>query len=150
MNKETDKQRTKESEKAERECTQYLDKRDQEFKEHFMDFLGDLRRVSNAHFIKYEMRTGRKTWSIYEQILHTQSEVSELYEALRPVSYDRNVLNHIIVEIWDIVFSAITNAHVIGLSDDFIFEGMLRTLRKIERRMIENKHNPAGGTLCHR
>jgi len=88
------------------------------------EFLAELRRVSEAHF----KRSGR--WTVWEQIGHTHSEVSELWERL---TQDTTPVFRLI-EIWDIVFSAITNAHLLDYTDEQILGGLALTLNKIKHR----------------
>jgi len=89
--------------------------------------LFQLRKVSEAHF----KRCGG--WSIHDQICHTHSEVSELYELIRKRHLPTR--EEMLEEIWDVVFSAITNAHVLGFSDEELLQGMISTLRKIQSRV---------------
>jgi NTP pyrophosphatase (non-canonical NTP hydrolase) len=93
------------------------------------EVLETLRKVTLKHFEK----SGRK-WTVYEQLNHTHSEVSELYETLRGKHRDPNVEN-IVEEIWDIVFSALTNSHVLDISDERLLDGLGRTFEKIKGRV---------------
>jgi len=89
------------------------------------ELLAELRRVTETHFKK----SGK--WTVWEQIGHTHSEVSELWERLRQNTTPVFQL----IEIWDIVFSAITNAHVLEYTDDQLFGGLALTLDKIRERV---------------
>ena len=93
-----------------------------------------LREVSDRHFKRH-----RRIWTVYEQLNHTHSEVSELYEALRSTwkedSGRESIVKHLVEEIWDIVFSALTNAHVLGITDHELLEGLDGTLEKIAGRV---------------
>jgi len=97
------------------------------------ELLKELRKVSEARIARH----GRR-WNIYEQICHNHSEVSELYRALRHAGKDvltfHITLEVLAGEIWDIVFSAITNGHILKLSDDDLLLEAGHTLRKIKRR----------------
>ena len=88
-------------------------------------WLRRLRLVSEEHF----RRHGGK-WSTGEQIAHTHSEVSELYDAIKKKGPD-----DIAGECWDVFFSAVTNLHIIGMNDVDIAAAGVKTLRKIEERM---------------
>jgi len=86
--------------------------------------LEELRKVSNSDFHK----SGK--WTIWEQIGHTHSEVSELFQAVTQDDPPFSVL----MEIWDIAFSAITNAHVLGYKDSQLIGGLEMTMDKIKHR----------------
>jgi len=86
------------------------------------------RKVSEAHF----KRHGSK-WTLWEQLNHVHSEVSELYEGLRRNKGDGNVLE----EIWDVFFSVITVGHLMEFTDEELLQGMVTTLRKIQERVKE-------------
>jgi len=92
------------------------------------ELLESLRQVSNAHVAKAGIRLDQ--WSIWEQIVHTHSEVSELYKAVKVDATPVFVLE----EIFDIVFSAIANGHVLGYTDQQLFAGLEMTLQKVRRR----------------
>ena len=92
------------------------------------DLLLALRQVSNAH-VK-NVGTTLDKWSIWEQIAHTHSEVSELYDKVKQGATPYFVME----EIFDIVFSGIVNGHVLGYSDEQLIVGLETTLDKIRRR----------------
>lgn len=94
----------------------------------FLNWLKELRKNSDFYFKKF----GK--WDLNTQLLHTHSEVSELYEGLRKGRGHENFLE----EIWDIVFSALTNAHVVGFSDKQILEAMNKCLDKVQIRIQNN------------
>ena len=80
------------------------------------------------------MKHGGK-WSINEQINHTHSEVSELYESLRSTRLGDHSHEHVLEEICDVIYSALTNAHILNYTDEEILEGLVKTLRKIQKRV---------------
>jgi len=81
-------------------------------------------------------------WTPQAQINHTFSEVAELNEGLSkgkpPDNYKGTLREYVAEEIWDIVFSAITNAHVLGISDQELIYAFNRVTKKVEERMESN------------
>ena len=75
-------------------------------------------------------------WTPQAQINHTFTEVAELNQALR----HREPREKIAEEIWDIVFSAITMAHVLGISDQELIYAFNRVTTKLEERMRNNHY----------
>jgi len=98
-------------------------------------WLEKARQVTQAHF---DIRGGRR-WSIYEQLLHNHTEIDEAYEVIRRCDIDscRDALirAHLLEEICDIVYSALTSAHILDFTDDEILDSLLGTLRKIQSRV---------------
>ena len=101
-------------------------------------WLEKCRQVSLAHFA---MRGGH-LWSIGNQLLHVHSEVTEFYELLR--AWNKSELQKLseeqkrrmaLNEICDIIYSAITCTHIMKFSDDEILDGLLRTLKRIQKRV---------------
>ena len=111
-----------------------------------MELLGilmRLRRVSDISFEDYKKKNNKQhIWSVYEQLNHTHSEVSEAYDVLRrPENYltadytEEDMKIKFCEELWDVVFSALTNAHVGGVSDYDLKRSFFSTLEKIEKRV---------------
>ena len=69
-------------------------------------------------------------WGLNDQIAHSNSEVSEVYQAKRHNEGNARILE----EICDSVLSSITMAHVTGFTDSQVMQAMEETLQKIERR----------------
>lgn len=69
-------------------------------------------------------------WSLSEQIAHTHSEVSEVYQAVRHDEGRARILE----EICDSVLASFTMADVAGFSQFELSAMMERTLQKVERR----------------
>ena len=82
------------------------------------------REVTEAHWKKADRR-----WTIHEQICHTHSEVTEVYDAIRSGN-DLSVK----YEIADVIYAAITLAHVADLTDKEILYALQVVLKKIQRR----------------
>lgn len=103
----------------------------------------ELRWVHNKHIKRFKERTGKDSWSVWEQLLHVQSEVSEVYTALRKGPPPETIItpennpwrDHLIDEVWDICFSAIAVAQILEFSDDEIQIGMAKCLEKIQDRV---------------
>jgi len=73
-------------------------------------------------------------WSSAAQMNHTSSEVRELKEALRKGEPTERIAE----EIWDIVFSALTNAHVLEISDEELISAFNHVVNKLRERMKNN------------
>ena len=91
----------------------------------FTTWLQRCRRVTVAHMSK------KGSWTIFEQICHAHSEVSEVYQALRKFEGRPRYLE----EICDSVYASLTMAHVAGFSESELIGGIQHTLEKIERRV---------------
>lgn len=94
-------------------------------------WLIEARRVTEAHKLEKTL--------IEWQICHIHSEASELYKALtrppREIAQDAKAWQVFIVnEIWDIIHSAITAAHLLQISDFDLLMGLEANLRKIKER----------------
>lgn len=87
----------------------------------FLDWLDRLRKITITRSKKFG-KSGIET-----QICHTYSEVTELYEA---VMGEKGQVAHL-NEVWDIIFSAITCAQVLGYTDKEILNGMEKCYEKI-------------------
>lgn len=102
------------------------------------ELLKRLRSVSEAHFHSWRVKRGydlsklNPRWSVYEQLNHCHSEVAELYQALRRPNEAKEPPQD---EIWDIVLSALTIAHVMGFNDEILQASLERVLSKIEGRV---------------
>jgi len=95
-------------------------------------------RKATAEFIRQK----GNAWSLTDQICHTHSEVSELYQILRHRGWPE-CKDEWIEEIWDIALSGIANAHIMGISDEELLDALQRVLNKVKERM-KNKHYSVG------
>jgi len=80
-------------------------------------------------------------WNVERQVLHNLSEIMEFEISTRQRIADESWADWRIrsaEEIWDIIFSALTNAHIIGISDEHMVYAFNRVVRKIQDRMKNN------------
>ena len=70
-------------------------------------------------------------WGLNDQIAHSHSEVSEVYQAVRHGESGERILE----EICDSIYAAVTMAHIAGFSDKALMDEMETVLRKIEGRV---------------
>lgn len=94
------------------------------------ELLKRARNVTNKHII----RNGG-IWPIGDQISLVHSEASEVFDVhRRPEKYD-DPEKDFILETCDIIFSALTLAHIQGYPDEEIMRSLEETLKKIEERV---------------
>jgi len=81
-------------------------------------------------------------WSLKEQINEVFTEVAELNQLIRHGKLEISK-DDFIEELWDIIFSALTLAHVtpIEISDEDLLRGLLRVQLKLEERVKNNYYS---------
>ena len=88
-------------------------------KEELKRLTAELSDAALSYTLMYiKKKNAGKIWSVQNQILHTHSELSEVYEEIR----DDVDLNRLVHEIIDVIFSAFTLSNIVGLTyfeDDF-------------------------------
>ena len=89
-----------------------------------VSFVAQCRRCTD----NYKRQLG--AWSIQEQIAHVHSEVSEVYQAIKHGESRDRVLE----EICDSILSSITMANIAEFSDYELITGLIKTLRKVQKR----------------
>jgi len=89
------------------------------------EWLRDCRAVTEAHIRKHG-----DSWELVDQLLHAQSEISEVYSALRKDESRERVLE----EMADCIYSAITMFHIFGANDSEIIIALTAVMRKIADR----------------
>jgi NTP pyrophosphatase (non-canonical NTP hydrolase) len=99
----------------------------------FRDFLEEALSITD----EWEKLNGR--WSYNDQIAHTHSEVSEVFQAVKHGEGRQRELE----EITDAVLAALTMAHVWRFSNRELMQQFERTLDKLRGRIAERKAAPA-------
>ena len=94
------------------------------------DILKRARDVTNKHIIR-----NKGVWGVGDQTSLVHSEVSEVFDVHRRPDKYENPEDSFILETCDIIFAALTLAHIRGYPDDAIVKALEKTLIKIEDRV---------------
>jgi len=116
-----------------------------------LELMDRLRGVHEYHLIVYRKKHDGQVWDINAQLNHIHSEVSEVYELIRgkhhgkPIEFPPEMkteeekmdyIKHLmILELWDVVFSAVAGMEMLEELDLALLQKMEITLRKIEHRV---------------
>lgn len=97
-------------------------------------------RITKAHI----KNRGGRAWTIHEQLLHTNSEVAEVYEAIRKST----CVMEITEEMVDIVFSATTDFNIFRfnklgtMNEDEYYDFISGAVRNVYRRVSARVDSP--------
>jgi hypothetical protein len=86
------------------------------------------------------------SWTIHQQLCHTMSEVSEVYEGIRQGHCDKEVIQEIV----DIILSAVNVLYIHKLNrlkrmsekeyDALLKYSIFKTMKKVENRLYDKKY----------
>lgn len=102
-----------------------------------------------AEYVTYKFQKQTHQWTLSEQINETFTEVAELNQFIRH-NRDRplkEVKKELIEEIWDIVFSAITTSHILGIQREEMREGFDKVISKLRKRIEEQYYKNLSGCV---